>query len=98
MLDYAKTSEVAEKAAKSALGKKNVVRVFTEPGSDAEGRDALRITIVVTPDAVKTLEGDALLRNLLSIREGLWKQGEERTSIVSYATEEELAESDHPEP
>ncbi len=52
MLDYAKTSQVVEKAARSALGKKNVVRVFTESGADAEGHDALRITIVVTPDAV----------------------------------------------
>jgi hypothetical protein len=97
MLDYAETSRVAEQAAKIALGKKKVVRVFTEPGTDAEGHDALRITIVLTPDAVESLDGDALLKNLLDLREGLWKQGEERAPIVSYATEEELSEVGDPE-
>jgi hypothetical protein len=97
MLDYAETSQVAEKAAKSALGKKNVVRVFTEPGIDAEGHDALRITIVVTSDAVESLEGDALLDNLFKIHEALRQQNEERTPMIGYATEEELAESGDPE-
>ncbi|HWB49042.1 MAG TPA: hypothetical protein VG651_08020 [Stellaceae bacterium] len=93
MLDYMEASQVAEKTARSAFGKKHVVRVFAEPGTDAEGHDALRITIVLTPDAVENLEGDALLKNLLDLREGLWQQGEERTPIVGYATEEELAQS-----
>jgi len=93
MLDYDEISRVVEKAARPALGRKNVVCVFTEPGSDAEGKDALRITIVVTSDAVETLEGDALLKNLLNVHEALWQQGEERTPMVGYATEEELAES-----
>ena len=97
MLDCAEASQVAERAAKSVLGKKNVVRVFTEPGTDAEGGDALRITIVVTADAVRNLEGDTLLKNLLDLREALWKQGEERTPMVSYATEEELEDSGAPE-
>jgi len=98
MLDYAELSKIVEKAAKSALGRRSVVRVFTEPGSDAEGQDALRITLVVTPSAVETIDGDALLDNILKIHVALWERGEQRTPMVSYATEEELAEIDDSEP
>lgn len=96
-MDYGDVSKVVEKAAKSALGRKNVVRVFTEPSSDAEGRDALRITIVLVPGAVDRAEGDALLNNLLKIHDSLYELGEQRTPIVGYATEEELAEIGNPE-
>ena len=98
MLDYGTLSKIVEKAAKSALGRESVVRVFTEPGSDAEGQDALRITLVVTPSAVETIDGDALLDNILKIHDALWERGEQRTPMVSYATEEELAEIDDTEP
>ena len=45
----------------------------------------------------ETKDAILLLINLLDLREGLWSQGEERTPIVSYATEEELAERGDPE-
>jgi hypothetical protein len=97
MLNYDEISRLVEKTARTALGKKNVVRVFTRPGIDVEGKDALRITIVVTPDAVDNIDGDALLDNLLKVHEDFEHLGEERTPIVGYATEEELAEIGDPE-
>ena len=90
-------SRIVEKAAKHALGKKLVDRVFAEPGMDAEGHNAVRITIVVKPDAVDKIDGDLLLDNLLEIHDALRERGEERTPIVGYATEAELAESDDSE-
>jgi hypothetical protein len=97
MLDYAEISRIVEKEAKPSLGKANVVRAFTEPGTDADGHDALRITIVITPEAIPTIDGDALLDNLLNIHDRLKQAGEERTPMVGYATEEELADSGDPQ-
>jgi hypothetical protein len=96
MLDYAEISRIVESEAKPSLGKSNVVRVFTEPGTDADGQDALRITIVVAPEAVATIDGDTLLDNLLDIHDRLKEAGEERTPMVGYATEDELADSGDP--
>ncbi len=89
--------KIVETSAKRILGKENVVRVFTEPGTDSEGKDAMRITIVITPEAVTRIKGDALLDNLLEIHNRLSEAGEDRTPMVGYATEEELAEIDDPE-
>jgi hypothetical protein len=97
MLDYDEVSGIVEKTARSSFGKKNVVRVFSEPGIDSEGEDAVRITIVLTPDAGDKIDGDALLNNLLKVHDGLQQRGEERTPMVGYATEEELAEIGDPE-
>jgi hypothetical protein len=97
MLDYQEISQLVETSAKPILGQENVLRVFTEPGSDSEGKDAVRITIVITPDAVTSIKGDALLDNLLEIHNRLSEAGEARTPIVGYATEDELAEIDDPE-
>jgi hypothetical protein len=97
MLDDARTIRIIEEIAKSKLGRDNIVRVFTKPGVDSEGKDAVRITIVITPDAVTRIKGDALLDNLLEIHNRLSEAGEARTPIVGYATEEELAEIDDPE-
>jgi hypothetical protein len=92
VLPYDEVSRIVEKTAKASFGKNNVVRAFTESGIDSEGEEALRITIVVTPDAVEKIDGDELLNNLLTIHDGLRQRGEERTPMVGYATEEELAE------
>ena len=70
-----------------------VNRVISEPTSDSEGRDALRITIVVKPNAIAKLTGEATLNTLVRIQEKLREAGEERFPIVEYATEKELQES-----
>lgn len=92
MLDYGDVGKLVEKVAKPALGRENVVRVFTEPGGDAEGMDGLRITIVMTPEAVEKIDGDTLLDNVLNVHEALERHGEERTPMIGYATGDELAE------
>ena len=97
MLDFPEIGRIAATAAQAALGSENVVRAFAEPIIDPDGRDALRVTIVVSQDAEERIDGDALLQNLLQINKELRKAGEDRQSTVSYATEQELAEIDDPE-
>jgi hypothetical protein len=62
---------------------------------DFEGRDAVRITIVLDPAAAASMKsrGDAVLDTLVEIKQALRNEGEERFPIVEYATQEELNES-----
>jgi hypothetical protein len=98
MLAYDEIGRIVEGVAKPALGGANVVRVFAERGTDADGNDIVRVTIVLTPGAVDRIDDDALLHTLVDTNTRLRKSGEERQSVVFYATEEELAASGDSEP
>lgn len=97
MLDYPEVSRIVETLARATLGDANVIRAATEPGADSEGNDALRITIVLTPGAAERIRGDDVLRMLLEVNNRLYDEKEERTPIIHYATEEEIAAGDNPE-
>jgi len=66
---------------------------MSQPTVDSEGRDALRITIVIESGAAARIKGDAALDTLVQIQDRLREAGEERFPIVEYATKEELEES-----
>lgn len=98
MLDYGKISDIALRAARKTLGIENVIRAFAGYMTDAEGHEALRVTLVVPPDMPDHVEGRTLILTLMKINRSLRLEGEDRQSVVFYATEEELAASDDPEP
>jgi hypothetical protein len=75
------------------LGESSVVRVELQTATDALDRDALLITVVISPDAVQRLKGQ-LLDALVAVRRRLEDMGDDRTPIVEYATEAELADGD----
>jgi hypothetical protein len=83
--------------ARKNLGAANVVRAMAEPTVDLDGDDTWRIIIVLQPEAVDAITGDAVLDNLVEIHNRLWEKGEERVPMVQFATEQELRESDSPE-
>jgi hypothetical protein len=70
-----------------------VTSVVSEPFVDSEGREALRITIVIAPKFSAKIKGDKSLDTLVEIQNRLRKAGEERFPLVEYATEKELKES-----
>ena len=78
------------------LGAKNVVRVEYEPTTDSQGQGALKITVVITPGATKKLLKGATLDALVRLQGRLSEMKEERTPIIQYATEAELAQDDGP--
>jgi hypothetical protein len=81
-----------QQALVSVLGANNVVRVDSRPTVDSEGRDALRISVVLSPGAVKRIKGGPALDALVNLRSRLDDMGEHRTPLVEYATEAELAQ------
>lgn len=78
------------------LGDENVVGLEFEPTTDSQGREALKITVVIAPNAIQTLEGGAVLDALVRLRERLREMREDRIPIIEYATEAELEQDGSP--
>ena len=93
MLDDKRIAEIARAVAREKLSSKWFKDVLVEPATDSEGKDAVRITIIIAPSAVRRLHGEAVLQTLVEIRNRLDAEGESRFPIVEYATQEELAAS-----
>jgi hypothetical protein len=93
MLDSKKIRQIVSEVASANLAPQSIDSVVSESATDSEGREALRITIVVAPDSVSRMKGDAVLDTLVQIQNRLREEGEERFPIVEYATKEELESS-----
>ena len=93
MLDPAQVLKIARDVATANLSSKAVSNVVSEPFTDSEGHEALRITIVVNPGYPSKIKGDDALNTLVEMQQKLRTAGEERFPLVEYATEEELKES-----
>lgn len=93
MLDERKVVEIARRIATANLTSQAVANVLSEPFTDSEGEQSLRITIVLNPEFPDRIKGEDALNTLVGIQTGLRKAGEERFPLVEYATEEELKES-----
>jgi hypothetical protein len=93
MLDEKKIREIAQEVATANLSSANLSSVSTSAAIDSDGRDALRITIVIKPGSASKIRGDATLDTLVGIQDRLRAAGEERFPIVEYATKKELSAS-----
>ena len=93
MLHDRQITDIAERIAKGQLPGADLQRVVTERATDSDGKDAVRITLVLAPASVEALTGDAALDLLVELQSALEMEGEERLPIVEYATEAELQEA-----
>jgi hypothetical protein len=96
MLDLEKVTQISSEVAKANLPPRGVVRVESEPTFDSEGQDALRVTIVVAPEAADKITGDAVVDTLVQIHDRLRDAGDARFPIIEYTTEAELEEIGDP--
>lgn len=92
MLDFRAIEAIADRIAKNQVSEHELKRVLARSIVDSEGNDALRVTVVLTPKAVEELSGDAALELLSELQRALEQAGEERLTIVEYATESEMRE------
>lgn len=93
MIGHDRIIEIVCEVATANLAARNVDRVLSEPTIDSEGREALKITIVLRPEAVPELKGDSVLDTLIKVQDRLRDAGEERFPILEYATQDELEAS-----
>jgi hypothetical protein len=94
MLSQDEFVNIATNVATANLSHSSVSQVLSEPTVDSEGHEALRITIVVTPESSAAIKGDDVLDTLVQIRKNLQTAGEPRCPIVEFATPQELAETE----
>ncbi|HKM61023.1 MAG TPA: hypothetical protein VJY39_00905 [Acidisphaera sp.] len=97
MLDLKEVDRVAQNAA-SAVLKRLRVRVFSEQATDSDGRDALRITVVLPRRMTRRVSGDDALDTVVRVRRELREAGEGRLPIIEFATEDELEADADPQP
>jgi hypothetical protein len=55
--------------------------------TDALGREALEITIILTPGSSTAVTGDVAINTVFDLNQRLQDAGEERFSIVRYSSE-----------
>lgn len=90
MLDTNEIAQIVTRAVEAHTTPNSVRRVMAEPTATFDGEDAVRITIVLTPEAVDQLAagdpGDVFIRVWNALRAA----GDDRFPILDYATEAEL--------
>ena len=84
MLDNTKIAQIAQHIATANFTAGSVKTVSSSPTVDSEGKEALLITIVLTPGSSSTIQGGAALNTLTEIQKKLQSQGEERFPIIEY--------------
>ncbi len=90
MLDETKIRDIALQVATANLSSSAAIsHVKSSSFVDSEGHDALRITIVLSPNGQSEIKGDATLDTLIGIQNKLQAAGEDRFPLVEYATEGE---------
>ena len=90
MLDEKRIRQIAQEVATANLSSSNFTSIASSTAIDSEGHEALRITIIIKPNAESKIKGDAALNTLVQIQDRLRKEGEERFPFVEYATQKEL--------
>jgi len=98
MLDNARIAEIAREVGREKLSPRWFEDIIVEPAADSLGNDAVRLTMVIAPGAVKGLKGDDVVGLLVELRKRLDAAGEERIPLLGYATRDELAASVDSEP
>jgi hypothetical protein len=98
---------LVQRAVAKSLGSESIVRVEHHGTTDSAGREAFRITVVLTPEASKTLSKDDVALDAVVGVQGqhrlvsddmrrLQQRSDDITPIVEFATEAELSEIDGP--
>jgi len=96
MLESEKINGIVKEVAVANLTPSVVRYVTSEPTTDSQGDEALRITIVIAPGAAETVSGDAVLDTLVMSLDRLREAGEDRLPIIQYAAEDELEDIGDP--
>jgi hypothetical protein len=89
-------SRLIKQALTAELGENNLMRVDLEPAIDSQGRQALKITAVVAPNAAQRLNGGAVLDALVRLQARLTEMRDDRVPLIEYATEAELQQDGSP--
>jgi hypothetical protein len=85
-LDQTQIVNIATGVATANLGQSNFTSVSSTSTIDSTGRDALQITIVLSPGFAPRVTGEIAANTVFDMNRRLRDAGEERFSIVRYST------------
>ena len=91
MLTSAAIAEIVKGVAAGTLRGRPIAGVTDEPTQDAVGEAAVYIRIVMPGDC-EIPDGDAIVDTMIDVHRALAMAGEERSVMVGFANEIELAE------
>lgn len=91
MLDLTQIDRVAGAAARVALSAQSFLRAQSEPTTDSDGHEALLVTLVINDLGRSPVSGEAASNAIVRVKQELRQAGEDRTAIVEFATEGDLA-------
>jgi hypothetical protein len=94
MLSSADIGKIAKEVAAKRFPPESIDDVSSQETVDADGHDALRITITLKAKTAQQLKGDDVLDTLVDIQSRLAQKGENRLSIVEYQEAGEILEAD----
>lgn len=90
MLSAEQISQIVSNVVAGKTSPSSVRAVSSEPATAFEGDEAVRIMIVLTPDAVAQLAAGLAGDTVVQIMDRLREAGEERFPLLQFATEQEL--------
>lgn len=90
MLESVELQKLARDVARKNLPTVELEDVQAEAIVSSDGEDALRITLVFSPDSTGAISGDASIAILMAIHDALLALGDQRYPIIEYATSDDV--------
>lgn len=81
---------IVGQVAAASLPGHEIARIETEPDSDADGSEGIRVTVVLVGDDA-SLSGDEALNTIVELRQALQRAGDDRFPFIDFTNESELA-------
>lgn len=97
MLEDPQVQKLMRQALAEVLPYPGGIEVLSEAMVDFDGRDVLRITLVLSEQTAKSIAGDQAMKLITEIRDSLLREGDERFPLIYYATPEDLLHADDPD-
>lgn len=92
MLDSGSLRDLVKSILVDRLPGVGLQQILTEQAIDSEGKDSLRITLVIPEEAVDTITGEQALDLITDVHKALAANGDDRLAVIGYATPADLAD------
>lgn len=86
MLENPQVQKLMKRIAGGIFPSQQLIEVHSEPTSDSEGKEALRITLVLSDEAAHAMTGKQLSNLLTEIHDCLLREGDERFPLLHFET------------
>jgi len=87
-------NKLLHQAIANDLGAENVLRVEVSGGVDSDNEGTFKLTVVLAPDSLPRISGDASIATFSNLLRRLDEIGVKGIPTIQYATEAELAEGE----